>query len=523
MFHSILWCCLLILQVTCSGTWYNWDTWSECSLSCNGGLANRRRLCIGGNCNGENIQYKICNTQGCIPNDVLPEYDACHSQNSKKINGGVYRWVLRQKYQCSVYCVEESNKITDLISVNLADGTKCSKQPNYHCINGKCTQLGCDGMANSQKDVDDCGICGGDGTYCKRNVTKDVFRWEVQWTLCSVSCGTGYQSSRAVCRNLKYSRTAPGFYCEYNDKPTDSSRECSLNSCDPQWKTSSWETCSVGCGGGVQKRKVLCVQETGRSKTSELPDYRCPDPIPSSERPCNTRFCPSAWRTGQWSQCSVTCGVGLQARPVYCMKSFIRGMHVDVSDSECMGPKPQLSRPCSKSPCFQMLSFSPHIKQDNSTFIQLKKQKTIRLRVGVRAILLARQPVKIECPVENFEKSLLLWTKNNRLISTSVFNRVYVTSKGALKIRRTDPTSDVGTYTCMAGMERGSVILEFQSKRLARQKAKKIKMKIQSKNQNEVLYKPQADVIPGSGPQNLIAPPITKKHSKTTIYMNSDW
>jgi hypothetical protein len=50
----------------------------------------------------------------------------------------------------------------------------------------------------------------------------------------------------------------------------------------------------------------------------------------------------------------------------------------------------------------------------------------------------------------------------------------------------------------MAGMERGSVILEFQSKRLARKKAKKIKMKIQSKNQNEVLYKPQADVIPGS-------------------------
>ena len=44
-------------------------------------------------------------------------------------------------------------------------------------------------MANSQKDFDDCGICGGDGTYCKRNVTKDVFRWEVQWTPCSVSCG----------------------------------------------------------------------------------------------------------------------------------------------------------------------------------------------------------------------------------------------------------------------------------------------------------------------------------------------
>jgi len=47
-------------------------------------------------------------------------------------------------------------------------------------------------MVGSQKDFDDCGICGGDGTYCKRNLTKDdkhVFGWEVQWTLCSVSCG----------------------------------------------------------------------------------------------------------------------------------------------------------------------------------------------------------------------------------------------------------------------------------------------------------------------------------------------
>lgn len=223
-------------------------------------------------------------------------------------------------------------------------------------------------------------------------------------------------------------------------------------------------------------------------------------------------------------QCSVSCGVGVQNRPVYCMKSFIRGININVSDSECFGPKPSVSRPCSQSPCFRMISFAPKIKKDNATFIQLKKSKTIRLKVGVTATLLPRQTVKMECPVEHFDKSLLFWTKNNRLISTSIFNRVYVTSKGALKIKRTDPSMDKGIYTCIAGMEKGSVNLDFQSKRSARQKAKKIKKSILQKSKNEILNKPQSDTVPGSGPQGIIALSSNTKHSKKTgIFMTSDW
>lgn len=206
------------------------------------------------------------------------------------------------------------------------------------------------------------------------------------------------------------------------------------------------------------------------------------------------------------------------------MKSFIRGINVNVSDSECLGPKPPYSRPCSQPPCFQMILFAPNIRKDNGTFIQLKKSKTIHLTVGVKAMLLPRQAVKIRCPVENFSKSLIFWTKNNRLISTSIYNRIYVTSKGALKIKRTDPSMDKGVYTCMAGTESGSVDIDFLSKSSARQKARKIRKTILNKSKNEILNKPQSDTIPGSGTQTVVAPANNKKHSiNTGIFITTNW
>lgn len=52
-----------IVELTFAGSWYNWGGWNECSRSCNGGLSNRRRMCYGDNCIGNDIQYRLCNTQ----------------------------------------------------------------------------------------------------------------------------------------------------------------------------------------------------------------------------------------------------------------------------------------------------------------------------------------------------------------------------------------------------------------------------------------------------------------------------
>jgi len=48
--------------------------------------------------------------------------------------------------------------------------------------------VGCDLKLGSPKKVDECGICGGDGTSC----TTPMYRWAIVATgVCSASCGGG--------------------------------------------------------------------------------------------------------------------------------------------------------------------------------------------------------------------------------------------------------------------------------------------------------------------------------------------
>ena len=50
--------------------WSDWGAWSECDVTCGGGVQYRERTCEGGNvgddgCFGPNVEAFICNTQDC--------------------------------------------------------------------------------------------------------------------------------------------------------------------------------------------------------------------------------------------------------------------------------------------------------------------------------------------------------------------------------------------------------------------------------------------------------------------------
>ncbi|XP_053405507.1 protein madd-4-like isoform X3 [Mercenaria mercenaria] len=305
---------------------------------------------------------------------------------------------------------------------------------------------------------------------------------------CSQTCGRGVQSSILECVDVISDRTVVDFLCESLIKPGPITQYCNNFDCPPAWRVSEYGACSVPCGGGRQSRNIECVQTTSDGDMETLPLYRCPDPVPLSERSCNLKFCQAEWNTGAWAECSVTCGMGFESRPVFCVKHVKTDLQVNVSDTNCIGPRPQTTRPCHFGDCYK-LQHLPEIKERKGTFIQTKRTKRIRLYVGEKAILLPNQSVKIKCPVKNFHKKLIFWTKNHRLIP--LVGRVRVSSNGALRITRANPKVDTGIFTCSAGLLHATINVTFQSKREAKLQADEILDTIFHANFNESNF--QAD------------------------------
>lgn len=65
---------------------------------------------------------------------------------------------------CKLYCRVESTDAYFLLKNKAADGTDCLETGK--CINGRCVETGCDQMINSEKKLDECGVCGGSNSTC---------------------------------------------------------------------------------------------------------------------------------------------------------------------------------------------------------------------------------------------------------------------------------------------------------------------------------------------------------------------
>ncbi|KFZ64773.1 Papilin, partial [Antrostomus carolinensis] len=174
------------------------------------------------------------------------------------------------------------------------------------------------------------------------------------WSECSSECGGGFQSRLVFCTidNEIY----PDYMCRSKPQP-DNNRTCGHQMC-PQtkrWKTGEWGSCSATCGGGTQTRSVYCVAFDGQSSQGVVDDAECMAfaQQPRSSQPCNMRQC-ATWSTGPWSECSASCGEGVQTRTVTCRTR----QGSQAQDFAClMEPKPSATQPCLKENCIQEIGW----------------------------------------------------------------------------------------------------------------------------------------------------------------------
>ncbi|XP_021918079.1 thrombospondin type-1 domain-containing protein 4-like isoform X3 [Zootermopsis nevadensis] len=119
------------------------------------------------------------------------------------------------------------------------------------------------------------------------------------------------------------------------------------------WKIIGYTECTKTCGGGTQMSLVKCVKEHNQQVVL---DRRCSHhekPLTQTVR-CSVKPCPAEWVGGEWSECSVTCGEGIQKRDLMCKQEISPTLTMKVVEGACLTP-PVLPRTqkCALPPCPQ--------------------------------------------------------------------------------------------------------------------------------------------------------------------------
>nr|XP_012317228.1 thrombospondin type-1 domain-containing protein 7B [Aotus nancymaae] len=189
------------------------------------------------------------------------------------------------------------------------------------------------------------------------------YRWLVSEGICFPDhgkCGLGHRILKAVCQNDR-GEDVSGSLCPLPPPPERKACEipCRMDCVVSEW--TEWSSCSQSCsnknsdGKQTRSRTILALAGEGGKP--------CPPSQALQEhRLCNDHSCMQLhWETSPWGPCSedtlvtalnatigwngeATCGVGIQTRRVFCVKSHVG----QVMTKRC----PDSTRPETVRPCF---------------------------------------------------------------------------------------------------------------------------------------------------------------------------
>ncbi|CAG2054644.1 unnamed protein product [Timema podura] len=184
----------------------------------------------------------------------------------------------------------------------------------------------------------------------KSKSRKRKFAWKLAgFTECTKTCGGGLSTTMVVCVREHNQITVPERRCGYQEKPHPQTIRCNNKPCPAEWVPGEWGECSVTCGDGVQTRDMMCKQEITPTLTMKVAEGACLKP-PSQSRTqaCQRPECPTqgpAQDMCLW-QCSVPCGQGKRSRMVKCI-----GVNNSEQEDCPQNDQPAQEEECNLSPC----------------------------------------------------------------------------------------------------------------------------------------------------------------------------
>nr|XP_030142214.3 A disintegrin and metalloproteinase with thrombospondin motifs 13 isoform X6 [Taeniopygia guttata] len=176
-----------------------------------------------------------------------------------------------------------------------------------------------------------------------------TYLWIPQQGPCSVTCGEGVQPVAHVCFDQTKNEVTEDQWCLELPQPLPEHKPCAMGPCLYRWKVTPAGPCSSSCGLGLAVQLVTCVQTLhGQEVLQE--EHLCPvAEKPLTSVPCVIRTCSYEWSFSEWSECSTTCGNGIQTRQDFCLSSLT---HKPVNPLFCRRfPKAIVVRGCSVGPC----------------------------------------------------------------------------------------------------------------------------------------------------------------------------
>ncbi|XP_035211737.1 A disintegrin and metalloproteinase with thrombospondin motifs 9-like isoform X2 [Stegodyphus dumicola] len=365
-------------QLPACGHW-NVAKWSECSATCGHGIQSRLVECLSSDgrksaeelcdLNSRPKMTRICKVVDCeiqlpMQPDIYNSVDSAFywrtglwGKCSKSCGGGIRRRQVAcydDEGQLSTIC-DPARKPQDVSSCNLEKCPEWNISAWSECLCGKFIQtrtVQCINNKGNEISKERCESPTPETERRCKNPLCPQWTWS-PWSQCTSTCSRGTQTRFARCRRSR--KIVPDSECDLLPNPGQQIKICRSRSCSYHWRKRKWSKCSAVCGRGYKFREVSCVSGNNMTVADSFCSHKRK---PRIKRKCHQYHCTMTWMTGHWSECSKTCGKGVQTRNVTCHRvnayKWINPEPVPFKSNEqwCnMDDKPSTMRRCSYGNC----------------------------------------------------------------------------------------------------------------------------------------------------------------------------